>query len=163
MSIYKTNDFAIERKAAFVMLELVFISVVVFLPKVAPSPLVLVAMAFATLRLARTISYNEIFSVWREPFTEVKPDSCGAGDGVCPKGDGWKYVIGSLIACPICSGQWAALILYSLYVLFPFGATLIYVLAIAGVSELLHWGAEASEWIGRATRVYSGHTSPDKP
>jgi hypothetical protein len=119
--------------------------------------------ALATFRLARTLSFNEIAEPLRAPFTEVMADSCGAGSDVHPRGGGIQYVIGSLLACPICTGTWSALALFTAYTVYaPFGKTLVYVLAFAGASEVLHWAGCLLEWGGRAARVYSGKTAPDK-
>jgi hypothetical protein len=116
----------------------------------------------AVFRMARTISFNEIAEPLRAPFTRTQKDSCGAGDNVHPKGEGIFYVIGSLLACPICSGQWSALILYALYAFAPnVGLTFAFLFGLAGGSEIFHWGAETLEWSGRAFRVISGAVSPD--
>jgi len=124
----------------------------------------MVATAIATMRMARTISENEIMETLREPFCEVKPDSCGAGNGVHPKEDnGFVRALGGLIACPICTGTWSALFLVAVYSLSPaFGKVLILVLALAGASELLYYLGEVLSWGGRLARVISGTVAPDK-
>jgi hypothetical protein len=156
---------AVHYRVFFVVFEVVFFAVLWFVSGYAATPpMWLLAMMFpATLRMARTISFNEIAESLRAPFTTVVQDSCGAGSNVHPKGTGLTYAIGSLLACPICSGTWSALALYTIWALAPsFGQTLIVVLGVAGVSELLHWGGECLEWNGRAGRVYAGSVSPDK-
>jgi len=130
------------------------------LPPVTPTNLLLFGLA--TVRMARTLSFNEIAEPIRAPFTEVKADSCGAGANVHARGDGLQYVIGSLLACPICTGTWSALLLVIAWSLLPFGQMLVWVLAIASISEILHWFIDLGEWSGRAARVYSGHVSPDR-
>lgn len=117
----------------------------------------------ATMRLSHTISNNEIMEWLRAPFCEVRKDSCGAGDNVHPRHkDGIFYIIGSLLACPICSGTWAALSLVGAWAIVPpLGKVLIYVLGFAGGSELLHYLKEWMEWSGRSARVVSGKMSPD--
>ena len=116
-------------------------------------------LGFATIRLARTISFNGVGEPFRKWFTKTRPDSCGAGMNVEPAGTGLRYVIGELISCPICSGTWSALIALVVWAYVP---TVIYVLAIAGVSEMFHWLFEFLEWQGRAGRVVSGCLSPDR-
>lgn len=148
------------------MLEGGFILAVVGLSQFNPPTLPLSFLPFfalAVLRMARTLSFNEVAEPLRQPFTNVVPDSCGAGDNVHPKpGTGLRHVIGSLLACPICTATWSALVLYGLWVIFPaFGKTLVYVLAFAGAAEVVHWGAESLEWVGRAARCVSGLISPD--
>ena len=161
----------IQRKIAFLLIDVMFVTVIVtvsywrtgsVIPPVPPTWMLPLFM-LATFRMARTISFNEIGEALREPFTEVKADSCGAGANVHPKGGGFQYVLGSLMACPICSGTWSALALYTAWVVVePVGRTAVFVLAFAGGSEMLHWMAEFFEWSGRATRVVSGAISPDK-
>lgn len=155
-----------RRKIAFVLLEIMFFAIAGGIALIRPVEIplkFLPVFILAVFRLARTISFNEVAEIWREPFTEVKPDSCGAGSNVHPKGEGFQYVVGALISCPICSGQWAALGLYVLYAISqPIGLTLAFIFGIAGGSELVHWGAELLEWGGRASRVISGMISPDE-
>ena len=117
-------------------------------------------MCLATMRLAQTVSFNEIAEPLREPFCEVTKDSCGAGENVSSKNGS---VIGSLLACPICTGTWAALALYTVYLVVPtVGTVLVYVLAMAAGSQLLHYVSECLSWAGRLFRVLSGAVSPDE-
>jgi len=119
----------------------------------------LVILSLATVRLARTLSFNTIAEFLRRPFCEVRPDSCGAGDNVHPKGTGLRYNIGELLACPICTGTWSALLMLVCWIWFR---PLVYVLAIAGGAEMLHWFFDVLEWSGRATRCISGLIAPDE-
>lgn len=156
-----------KRYLGLISLELWFASIVLLVARFGSlpqlTPLMLVLFSLATFRLARTISFNEIAEPLRAPFTTVEKDSCGAGDNVHPAGGGIMYAIGSLISCPICTGVWSALMLYTLYTFWtPVGTVLVYVLAFAGASEIIHYGACTLEWGGRAARVYSGKISPDK-
>lgn len=151
----------------FVVFEAIFMVCVFVLSATRDIPVmslqVLPFFALAVFRMARTISFNEVAEPIRFPFTVIKPDSCGAGANVHPRGVGIRYAIGSLISCPICSGTWSALALYGLWIVFPsFGQTLVYVLAAAGGSEMLHWLACNWEWNGREARVNSGKKSPDE-
>ena len=155
-----------RRRVAFVALDAVFFGIIGLVSHWSP-PMVdlglLPFFALAVFRMARTISFNEIGEPLRAPFTEVKADSCKAGADVHPRGNGLRYVIGSLMSCPICTGTWSALALYTLWVALPdVGKTLVYVLAFAGASELLHWLACGLEWGGRVARVASGKISPDR-
>lgn len=155
------------RKILLLQLEAVFITGVLVL-SVTDVPVMstgmFIMLGLAAFRMARTISFNEVGEPMRAPFTVVQPDSCGAGENVHPNNKSVAHnVIGSLLACPICTGTWSALGLYGLWVFFPdFGKTLITVLAVAGVAEVLHWGSEVLEWSGRAARCVSGLISPDK-
>lgn len=156
---------AVIRKIGFITLETIFGSAiyVISLQRKELALIELIPLALATFRMARTISFNEVGEPLRAPFTEVKKDSCGAGSDVKARGNGLQYVIGSLLACPICSGTWSALVLFALWTLVPHvGKPLVYILATAGLSELLHYSACALEWHGRLSRVTSGHISPDK-
>lgn len=111
-----------------------------------------IAFPFAVLRVARAVSYNSIFAWLRQPYTKTVRDSSGAGFSVEATDP-----FGELLACPICSGTWAALVLACLYVIFPnFGGTFIALMAAAGISELFHWWSEAQEWHGRAERERAG-------
>lgn len=151
----------------FIILELIFVSVLVAVSAIAdfsiPSdPLTLALFVLASFRMARTLSYNEIAEPLRSLFTVCEPDSCKAGMSVRPIGTGLQYAIGSLLTCPICTGTWSALALFVLWNLVPgFGTALLWVLAVAGGSEVVHWWAEHQEWAGRAQRCIAGDISPD--
>lgn len=154
------------RFVGFIAVDAVFFTIIYLLSQMKALPEVdltlLPFFALATLRMARTISFNEVATPLRSPFTKVTKDSCGAGDNVEPKGSGIQYVVGALLSCPICTSVWSALALYTTYAInLAFGRTLVYVLAFAGGSEMLHWGAEVLQWGGRAARVYAGAVSPD--
>jgi hypothetical protein len=117
----------------------------------------------AVFRMACTISFNEIMEWLREPFTEVIKDSSGAGANVHPKGEGFRYAIGSLLSCPICTGTWCALVLLGIYTIYePLGITMIWVFGLAGASEATWRIVSFFEWAGRLARVSAGSISPDK-
>jgi hypothetical protein len=75
------------------------------------------------------------------------------------------YVIGtihSMVTCPWCAGVWVTLIIIVFYFLVPYGALLVYVLALAGiasmlilVSNLLHMYTE------RRQRIHQKDKYPD--
>lgn len=156
------------RKGAMLTLEVLFFSLVYLIStQVDLSAIPLhhwVLLMLAAYRCAHTVSYNEICEWLREPFCKVVTDSCRAGSNVHPRySKGWKSVVGGLLACPICTGQWCALVLFGLYIVWPsFGFTLVAVLAIAGGYELLHYLGELLSWGGRLSRVASGKVSPDR-
>lgn len=151
---------------SLLVIDGVFVTAIAALSKLHPVHMELgevALLALATFRMARTISFNEVASPIRAPFTEVLPDSCGAGSDVHPKGKGVRLAIGGLLSCPICTGTWSALILFSLWNFVPsFGHILVYVLALAGISEFIHYLSCLTEWGGRLARVTSGKLSPDK-
>jgi len=155
-----------RRRIAFVTLDAVFFGIIGVVSHWSPPAIdlgLLPFFALAVFRMARTISLNEIGEPLRAPFTEVKSDSCKAGADVHPRGNGFRYVIGSLLSCPISASVWSALTLYTLWVAFPsFGKTFVYVLAFAGGSEVLHWLTCLLEWGSRVARVVSGKVSPDR-
>ena len=162
------------RSLGFVTLDALFLTAIFLLARKYGEPTIVgldfVAFILATMRAAHTVSFNEVAEPLRAPFTYVKKDSCKAGDSVEPKPvdperkiTALRYVIGALLSCPICSGTWSALGLYTAWTAYPtFGRVLVYVLAFAGGSEVLHWGTEILSWGGRAARVYSGSVSPDE-
>jgi hypothetical protein len=121
---------------------------------------VLVLMGLATMRAAQSLSFNEIGEPIRNLFCTVEPDSCGAGNNVHPKNGS---VLGSLLSCPICTGTWAGLAIYALWLVVPnVGTVLVVVLAIACMSQLLHYLSEVLSWGARAFRVLSGAIAPDE-
>ena len=75
------------------------------------------------------------------------------------------YVIGtihSMVTCPWCAGVWVTLIIIVFYFLVPYGALMVYVLALAGlasmvilVSNLLHMYTE------RRQRIHQKDKYPD--
>ena len=114
----------------------------------------LAALPFAVMRGAVTLSENEVFEWLREPFCEVVPDSCGAGDSVVPRPGS---VIGKLLCCPICTGTWVALALVALIAtLHPVGVIVTLVLGGAGASEFLYYAKERNSWGARLNRVRDG-------
>lgn len=145
-------------KSLFVLLFGVCIYIIYTVTQVELGVPELVILSLATTRLARTLSFNTVAEFIRRPFTQVIPDSCGAGENVHPRGSGLRYAIGELLSCPICTGTWSALLMLVSWVWFR---TAVYVLAIAGGAELLHWFFDLLEWSGRAMRCISGLIAPD--
>jgi hypothetical protein len=139
--------------AALVVAELVVISLHADRLAQAPTWFWLLA-GFATMRAARTVSFNAIGAPIRAPFTVTEPDGSGAGDTVNPKPGS---VIGELLACPICTGTHTAAVIVALYSLIPgAGLAAAAVFGVAGVSEILNWLACLLEWRGHAAREETG-------
>lgn len=110
---------------------------------------------FAAYRTARTITYNGVGAPLRERWTVVEPDGSGAGDTVNAK-DGHPF--GELLACPICTGTHAALLILTAYGFLPaLGLALVAGLGLAGVAEFIHWIAEMVEWRAHVSREECGH------
>lgn len=126
---------------------------------VMPDPLLLVALAFGASLGGRALAYLAIFEWLRAPFTKVVRHSSGAGESVEPKDKNPIIgVIGAWMSCPVCAGTWAALMMYSAWVLFPvMGRNLIYVMGAASFGSLVTRTVEALEWGGRLTWELTGH------
>ena len=155
-----------QRKLMLLALEVIFILILTAVwllgggeDKIASAgTLQFVLLSLGTMRLAHAISYNTIGEPIRGRFTKVEHDSSGAGDNVEPDGVGWVRAIGELLACPICSGQWAALGLLTVWALLPdgFGTLVLWAFGAAGAAELIHYAKEAMEWRGRNDREQAG-------
>lgn len=116
-----------------------------------------IALCFAANRFGRAVAFNGVGEPFRWFFSEVKADSSGAGEGIEPKGKGWKHGFGELLTCPICSGTWSAVLILNLYLMLPlFGKIMIFGFGAAGVSELIHNLNEAYSWKSRHHREYAG-------
>lgn len=117
-------------------------------------------VAVAAFRGGRAIAFNEVFKWLRDLCgVTVSNDPSGAGETtVLPtKDSGIKYPLAQLVCCPICAGTWFGLSLLVVWVIDPgMGRALIYVMAVAGVAELLHWLTEYFEWGGQAFREQAG-------
>ena len=151
-----------------ILLEIFFTLLLVLAGKLntyqVPALVFWILFSLAVFRLARTISYNEIAEWLRDPFCRVEKDSCGAGENVHAREDRGPGVqtVGSLLACPICTGTWIALLIFLLWAWVPdVGAAAVIVFGLAGASEMLHYLGEILSWGGRYARVKSGEISPD--
>jgi hypothetical protein len=115
-------------------------------------------LGIAAFRGGRAIAFNEVFKWLRDIFgVVVSADPSGAGHVTVATGNGAKLSLGQLVTCPICSGTWFGLALLAIWTLHPgMGRALIYVMAAAGVAELLHWLSEYLGWGGRLYREQSG-------
>ena len=101
----------------------------------------------ASYRMTRILVFEKIFKYLRD---------------VLKKREG-LYVIGtlsSIITCPWCMGVWVTLIIIIFYYLVPYGALLVYVLALAGLaslvilfSNLLHMWTEGKQRIHQRSKT----------
>jgi hypothetical protein len=114
-------------------------------------------LGLSSFRLGRLMSYDLVFRPIREPVTETVPSPDGTGDTVVPEGTGLRHAVGDLIACPTCSGTWAAAGLVYALRLFP-GPTRAFmaIMAASGAAELLDGAYEMLNWSGNAARKRAG-------
>lgn len=108
-----------------------------------------VLVILASYRMTRILVFEKIFKYLRDVLRRRQN----------------VYVIGtlhSIVTCPWCAGVWVTLIIIVFYFLVPYGALLVYVLALAGLasmviltSNLLHMYTE------RRQRIHNREKSPD--
>ena len=108
-----------------------------------------VLVILASYRMTRILVFEKIFKYFRDVLKNREN----------------LYVIGtihSMITCPWCAGVWVTLIIFVFYFLVPYGALLVYVLALAGlasmmilISNLLHMYTE------RRQRIHQKEKYPD--
>ena len=108
-----------------------------------------VLVILATYRMTRILVFEKILKHFRDALKRREN----------------LYVIGtihSMVTCPWCAGVWVTLIIIVFYFLVPYGALLVYVLALAGlasmvilVSNLLHMYTE------RRQRIHQKDKFPD--
>lgn len=108
-----------------------------------------VLVILATYRMTRILVFEKILKHFRDALKRREN----------------LYVIGtihSMVTCPWCAGVWVTLIILVFYFLVPYGALLVYVLALAGlasmvilVSNLLHMYTE------RRQRMHQKDKYPD--
>jgi len=67
-----------------------------------------VLLGVATHKLSRLITKDSVTSVLRAPFTQYEGPSGAAEVNERPRGRGMQKVIGELLTCPFCIGQWLA-------------------------------------------------------
>ncbi len=104
------------------------------------SVLDLVLLGLAAARLSDIINTDEIMQWLREPFVRLEETQV-AGQEVMTRvgrGRGFRRVIGDLLACPWCTGVWAAAGLTYLFFIWPSIIwLLILVLAVAEISSFI--------------------------
>lgn len=105
-------------------------------PRVAEVPV----LGLATYALARTVSREKAETWLRRPFLDERG---GLGDRR-PRGHGWRFAIGELLACTRCTGTWAGLAVTGARVLAPrHGPIVVGALAVVGANDLLQSGQAA--------------------
>jgi hypothetical protein len=120
-------------------------------------PMELVQLGFASYRLGRLFSYDKVTEPYRTPFTQTVPDPSGAGMTVVSKGTGFRGALGDLIACPVCTGTWAAAALvYGLSLLPRPTRLFLNIMSSIGIAELLDAATEALQWTGQIQREKAG-------
>lgn len=115
-------------------------------------------LALASFRGGRAIADNEVFA-WLRAIVgiTIEKDTSGAGDSVVANGHGLRLSLAQMISCPICAGTWFALALLLVSEIAPgMGRALIYILAAAGIVEILICLSEYLGWGGRAAREIAG-------
>lgn len=113
----------------------------------------LTMLGLSTFRAGHLISYDQVTQPLREPFTETEPDSYGTSEDTVPEGTGARKAIGSLLACPTCSGTWAAAaMVYGLRVAPGPTRLLLAIMSAVGLAEMLNSANEALSWTGSAER-----------
>ena len=105
-------------------------------------------IVLASYRMTRILVFEKIFKYFRDVLKRRED----------------LYLIGtlsSIITCPWCAGVWVTLAIIVFYYLIPYGAVLVYVLALAGVasmviliSNLLHM------WTDRKQRIHQREKTP---
>lgn len=83
-----------------------------------------IVIVLASYRMTRILVFEKIFKYLRDVLKKRED----------------LYLIGtlsSIITCPWCMGVWVTLVIIILYFLIPFGALLVYVMALAGVASLI--------------------------
>ncbi len=128
-------------------------------------PVDLALLSLATYRLGHLASYDKITESIRRPFTRTMPDGSGAGDTTASRGRGVQRAIGELLACPTCTGTWAAAgLVYGLGVAPTPTRTFITIMGATGAAELLNALSEAWTWTGQQAREQVGaKESQDSP
>ena len=100
----------------------------------------------ASYRMTRVLVFEKIFKYFRDMLKRRED----------------LYLIGtlnSIITCPWCAGVWVTLTIVVFYYMVPYGALLVYVLALAGVasivilfSNVMHMWTEGKQRIHRKNK-----------
>ncbi|MGH9087777.1 MAG: DUF1360 domain-containing protein [Acidimicrobiales bacterium] len=103
-----------------------------------PGPMDLALLGLATQHLTRLITKDTVTAPLRAPFTQFEGP---AGEGEVNEqvvGTGVRHVVGELVSCPFCLGQWVATGLVAANVGAPsFGMAATTVLTTAQLSDYL--------------------------
>lgn len=120
------------------------------------SGLDLTMLGLSTFRAGHLISYDQVTQPLREPFTETEMDSYGTSEDTVPEGSGAQKAIGSLLACPTCSGTWAAAaMVYGLRIAPGPTRLFLAIMSAVGLAEIFNSANEALSWTGRVERKHA--------
>lgn len=113
----------------------------------------IIILGLASSFVGRAVAYLKIFEWLRRPFIDVHKHPVGVGEytELKPGLTGWRYVLGSLIECPICSMTWAAMILPKLPV------NLTHIFAAVAIGWIAIYITEALEWTKARNWHDAGH------
>jgi Protein of unknown function (DUF1360) len=76
-------------------------------------------LGVGTFKLSRLISKDKVTSFVRSPFTRYQGPAGPGEVSEEPRGHGLRYVIGELLVCPYCMGQWVGTGLLAAYLYKP--------------------------------------------
>lgn len=125
------------------------------------STLDLIVIPLAVFRIVRLFTYDKILQFFRDFFKKRK--EVKGSDGVIyveymPYARGPMRTMSELLACPWCTGVWAALAVVYLYFAVPWFWLALFVLAVAAVASLLQVVANSIGWRAEtAKREYEEH------
>lgn len=104
---------------------------------------------FASFRLVRAVVYDKLFAFFREQFYDVT-EYKGSVVLVKPE-SGPRRTLVDLLTCPWCVSMWAVLVVSFFYMLTPYAAYPIMLLALSGIVSVLQITANMIGW--RAERA----------
>jgi Protein of unknown function (DUF1360) len=79
----------------------------------------LALLSIGTFKLSRLITKDKVTSALRAPFTQYEGDGGPSEVSEKPRKGGVREVIGQLLVCPYCVGQWVATVLVAAYLWQP--------------------------------------------
>lgn len=139
---------------ALLFLSLVFVATVALDPSHVAltelSPIELLVLSLATLRLTRLFVYDSISAFFREQFYDLV-EVRGKQYFEKPK-SGPRRVMNELLSCPWCVGLWMGASVVFLYELTPYSWYAILFLAIAGLGSMLQIFANYLGWKAEAAK-----------
>ncbi len=105
----------------------------------------IVLLGVATHKLSRLLTKDHVTTPLRAPFTEFQGPA-GAGEvNERPRGVGLQHVLGELVTCPFCLGQWVAAALGCGLALAPARTRLVASVYVAlTISDFLHFAYAAT-------------------
>lgn len=103
-----------------------------------------VLMTLASFRIVRAIVYDKLFAFFREQFYDVT-EYKGSVVLVKPE-SGPRRTLVDLLTCPWCVSMWAVLVVSFFYMLTPYAAYPVVLLALSGVVSLLQIVANMIGW-----------------